>query len=168
LQWKQSNLDDFMPKDIFIDNTVAKNFSNPLDPSYKRLVAWLIRYDPAIGVDNAHLVWSRKILAEYNRTAANSRSDTNIAVIIDKLTREGRHIFISNPQIKEFKRGHFKKRILRQLRCNAEDRDHIPVVLLSDRKYALSTDHRFVHDINNFPGFVAQAATRPENLPYDA
>ena len=155
-----------MRKDIFIDNTIAKNFSNPLDPSYRRLIAWLMRYNPALGEANAHLVWSLKILAEYNRTSANSRSNTNIAIIIDKLTREGRHIFISNQQIRTFKREHFKRRILRQLRCNAEDRDHIPVVLLSDRKYALSTDHRFVHDIKNFPGFVARAATRPEDLPY--
>jgi len=121
-----------------------------------------------MGEANAHLVWSQKILAEYNRTAANSRSDTNIAIIIDKLTRQGRHIFISNQQIKDFKRGHFKKRILHQLRCNTEDRNHIPVVLLSDRKYALSADHGFVHDINNFPGFVARAAIRPQDIPYDA
>lgn len=157
-----------MPKDIFIDNTVAKNFSNPLDPTYKRLVAWLLRYNPVIGVDNAHLVLSQKLMEEYISTAAYSRSDTNIVVIIDKLTREGRRVWISNQQIKDFRQRYFKKHVERNLRCNAKDRNHIPAVLLSHRKYALSIDHSFVHDINHFPGFVAQAATRPEDLPYDA
>jgi len=156
-----------MPKDIFIDNTIAKNFSNPLDTSYKRLVAWLIKYDPAIGVDNAHLVLSQKLMGEYISTAAYSRSDTNIVVIIDKLTRQGRRIWISNQQIKDFKQRYFTKRIVRHLRSNAKDRDHIPAVLLSHRKYALSIDRFFVHGINHFPGFVAQAATRPEDLPYE-
>jgi hypothetical protein len=155
-----------MPKDIFIDNTIAKNFSNPVDPSYKALIVWLIKYDPSLGEDNAHLVLSQKLLREYKATAASSPSSTNIVVIVDKLSREGRRVWISNQQIKDFRRRHFTKRIVRQLRCNHEDRDHIPAVLLSDRKYALSIDQAFVHDINNFPGFVARAATRPEHLPY--
>jgi len=28
-------------KDIFIDTNIAKNFTNPLDPEYKKLVFWL-------------------------------------------------------------------------------------------------------------------------------
>ena len=158
-----------MLKDIFIDNGIAKNFSNPLDPSYKRLVTWLMKYDrnKAKG-DNAHLVWSNKLLREYYATAANARSNTNIVAIVAKLTGEGRFIKISNKQIKEFKRKHFKKHLVIRFRCNTGDRDHIPTILLSDRKYALIRDHDFIHDIINFPGFLARAAARPEDLPYEA
>jgi len=34
-----------MKKDIFIDNNIAKNFTNPLDGEYKKLVQWLMRYN---------------------------------------------------------------------------------------------------------------------------
>jgi hypothetical protein len=43
-------------KDIFIDNSIAKNFANPLDPEYKKLVAWLMRYDQSHKSINAILV----------------------------------------------------------------------------------------------------------------
>ena len=34
-----------MLKDLFIDNNVAKNFANPLDPEYKKLIQWLMTFD---------------------------------------------------------------------------------------------------------------------------
>jgi hypothetical protein len=52
------------------------------------------------------------------------------------------------------------------LTCNYEDREHLPVVLLSQRKYALSLDDRFIADLENFPGFVVLVKKRPEELPY--
>jgi hypothetical protein len=155
-----------MKKDIFIDNNIAKNFANPLDPEYKRLVGWLAKYDPLLGQGNAHLVVSKKLLAEYNRTAASAYSGTSIGVLIDKLTREGRTVMISNQEIKGFKKTYYKKHIVKRFRCSALDRDHIPSVLLSDRKYALSIDDDFIYDIINFPGFIVRAAKRPEGLPY--
>ena len=69
--------------------------------------------------------------------------------------------------IKEFKRRHFTRAVVRRLTCNKEDRDHIPVVLLSHRKYALSIDDDFVNDFRSFPGFTVLAARRPEQIPYD-
>lgn len=155
-----------MPKDIFIDNTIAKNFSNPLDPEYKRLIAWLYAYDPTLGEKNAHLVVSHKIIREYQRSAGSGHSATNIVVLINKLTQDGRLVWISNQQIRAFKQLYFKKRVVRRLRSNSGDRNHIPVILLSHRKYALSIDDDFVHDIVNFPGFTARAAKRPQDLPY--
>jgi hypothetical protein len=154
--------------DIFIDNSIAKNFCNPLDPEYKRLIAWLKSYDPSRGERNAYLVLSKKILHEYYATCASSCSDTNIAVIVDIVTRQERRVLITNDQIKEFKRRYFTKRILKNLKCNAHDRDHLPAVLLSNRKYALSRDPHFVYDIIHFPGFDgARAEMRPQDLPYD-
>ena len=154
-------------KDIFIDNNIAKNFTNPLDPEYKKLIKWLITFDEKRGANNAYLVVSNKLLAEYHRTSGLSYSLTNITIIIGKLQKEGRLIKISNQAIKEFKRKHFSKKVKRKLTCNQEDRDHIPVVLLSDRKYALSLDIKFLYDLENFPGFIVTVARRPQNLPYD-
>jgi hypothetical protein len=154
-------------KDIFIDNNIAKNFTNPLDPEYKKLIKWLITFDEKKKGHNAYLVVSNKLLAEYHRTSGLSYSLTNITVIIGKLQKEGRLIKISNQAIKEFKRQYFSKKVKKKLTCNQEDWEHIPVILLSDRKYALSFDVKFLVDLENFPGFLVKVARRPQDLPYD-
>jgi hypothetical protein len=53
--------------------------------------------------------------------------------------------------------------------CNQEDKEHVPVVLLSERKYALTFDINFTHDLLNFPGYKdkVRVEKQPENLPYD-
>ncbi len=156
-----------MKKDIFIDNNIAKNFSNPMDEEYKKLIRWLMKNDLTNSAVNAYLVVSNKLLAEYSRSVSFSTSDTSIFIIIDRLTREGRLIKINNADIKEFQRRYFSKKVLRDLRSNQEDHDHIPVVLLSDRKYALSLDEDFIYDLVHFPGFHARVERRPEKLPYE-
>ncbi len=153
-------------KDIFIDTNIAKNFCNPLDDAYKRLIAWLLKYDQKKTAKNPYLVISQKLLNEYNRTCATSYSSSNIIVIIDKLTREGRCVKISNQDIKNFKKKYFKKHIVRKLTCNREDQDHIPTVMLSCRKYALSNDDKFLYDLTHFPGFIVIAKTNPDEIPY--
>lgn len=156
-----------MRKDIFIDNNVTKNFANPLDPEYKKLIQWLIAFNPNDEAENAYLTVSNKLIAEYMRTSGSASSLTNITVIINKMTKEGRLVKVSNEEIKDFKRKYFKKKIIRNFTCNKEDQEHIPVVLLSHRKYALSLDDKFINDLINFPGFAVLAAKRPENLPYN-
>jgi len=155
-----------MRKDIFIENNITKNFVNPLDTEYKRLIAWLMRFNPTETHRNAYLVVSNKLIAEYQRTAGTAHSAINITVIINQMTREGRLIKVSNEEIKAFKREHFKAKVVKNLTCNQEDRDHIPVVLLSERKYVLSLDMNFVKDLLNFPGFTVRAERRPQDLPY--
>lgn len=159
-----------MKKDLFIDNNIAKNFSNPQDKEYIKLTEWLLKFDSA-DVENkdnyAHLVVSKKLLGEYNRTSMNAKSDTAIPSIIDKLTREGRLIAISNQQIKDFQSTYYSKRVKRNLRSNSEDKEHIPLVLLSDRKFALLLDDNFKYDLEHFVGFVVRVEKRPENLPYE-
>ena len=154
-------------KDIFIDTTIAVRFCNPLENSYKRLLRWLIKYDKDNLTNNAYIVVSNKLLSEYKRSFGNSSSGTSIIVILDKMQREGRKINISNQQISCFRRKYLSKRRIRCLRCNFEDWNHIPVILLSNRKYALSTDNNLVYDINNFPGFLARAECNPDDLPYE-
>jgi hypothetical protein len=73
---------------------------------------------------------------------------------------------ISNDKIKEFQKIHFTKKIVKNLRSNIEDRYHIPVVLLSERKFALSIDENFIYDLLNFSGFKVCVEKRPEKLSY--
>ena len=156
-------------KDIFIDNNIAKNFSNPADAEYKKLIKWLIEFNsnPKKHDDNAHLVISQKLIAEYYRTMGHAASGNNIAVIINLLTQQGRLNRISNEQIKEFKQKYFTNKVKKRLASNKEDREHIPVVLLSDRKYALTLDEKFTDDLLNFPSFTATVGKKPSDIPYD-
>jgi hypothetical protein len=150
-----------MLKDIFIDNNIAKDFCNPVEPEYKNLIKWLM-YD-----STAYLVVSKKLLVEYFGSTSHSPSLTNITIIIDKLQREGRLCTISNEQIKEFKRQYFTNKIRKKFTCNKEDQEHIPVVLLSDRKYVLTLDQKFTCDLLNFSGFKVIVCDKPQDLPYD-
>ena len=158
-----------MKKDIFIDNNIAKNFKNPADPEYIKLRDWLVLYrEIKEGEEdtNAHLVVSNKLLNEYSRSNQNIKDGQNIILIIGRLQKQGRLIKIDNQAIKDFQQEHFTKKIEKKLSCNQEDREHIPVVLLSHRKYALSIDDAFVNDLLNFPKFQALACKRPEEIPY--
>jgi len=159
-----------MKKDIFIDNNIAKNFTNPMDPEYKKLIQWLrTKKDIPHGKEdeiNAHLAVSQKLLMEYKRSSQNASSATNIGVIFDLLLREGRLVRVSKEQINSFKDEYFTKAIQKRLLSNTEDQEHIPVVLLSYRKYALSIDDNFLKDLVNFPKHKVTAAKRPENIPY--
>jgi hypothetical protein len=158
-----------MKKDIFIDNNIASRFKNPADPEYIKLRDWLVLYreiEEGEEDTNAHLVVSNKLLNEYSRSNQNIKDGQNIIAIIGLLQKKGRLIFVKNQAIKDFQQEHFTKKTLKQLSCNQEDREHIPVVLLSDRKYALSIDDAFVNDLLNFPKFQALACKRPEEMPY--
>jgi len=153
-----------MLKDIFIDNNIAKNFGNPQDPEYKKLQKWLMDNETE---PKSYLVVSNKLLAEYYRSVGQSYYQNSIPSIIDKLTRDGRLIKISNEQIKEFKRQYFTNKVKKNFTCNKEDQEHIPVVLLSDRKYVLTLDQKFTDDLLNFPGFRVIVCAKPQDLPYD-
>jgi len=158
-----------MRKDIFIDNNIASKFSNPQDKEYIKLTEWLMFYDQndSLNKDNyAHLVVSKKLLVEYSRSSLNAISDTSIPSIVDKLLREDRLIIVSNQQIKDFQTIHYSKAVLRKLRSNNEDREHLPLVLLSDRKFALSYDDNFIYDLLNFAGFIVVVKKRPEEIQF--
>lgn len=144
-----------MPNDIFVDNNVAKNFCNPADQHYKAFIKWLF--------EEGCLVVTNKILTEYVSSSGASPSETNIVVIIARLTREGRLIKFGKQQLDDFR---FSRRTERTLRSNRKDHPHIKAVLLSTRKLALSIDEKFRYDVNSFPGYDAVARERPEQLNY--
>lgn len=155
-----------MKKDIFIDNNIACRFANPMNPEMKKLINWIMKNEEGSD-DNAILVVSDKLLHEYMASSQGTYGSTSIPMIVSKLTKEGRLLKISNAEIKEFQRTYFKKKVEKALRSNQEDRNHIPVVLLSDRKFALTNDEKFTYDLEHFPGFQVLVSSRPENLPYE-
>lgn len=158
-----------MKRDIFIDNNIACRFANPIDPHYKELVSWLIEnhvIPENQEDDRAYLVVSNKLLNEYLSSCRGAPATNAIPNIVNKLLRDGRLIKISNKQISEFKTTYFTKTVERKLTSNAEDRNHIPVVLLSERRMALTNDEKFTYDLVNFPGFTVIVSDRPERIPY--
>lgn len=139
-----------MRKDIFIDNNIAKNLTNPLSEEYKDLKDWLMHFDQNDSSNCAVLVLSPKILNEYKSTSDYSYKE-NISVIINLMNNQNRINKFSNLDIKKFQNKHFKKK--QKFRCNKKDQNHIPIVLMSDRKMALTADNNFKYDLINFPGF---------------
>lgn len=158
-----------MKRDIFIDNNIASKFSNPADPEYKELIRWLMdnhEIEKGKEDDRAYLVVSQKLMVEYIRSCRDASGKTSIPMIINQLTRDGRLERISNQQIKDFKDQYFTKAVEKKLRSNNEDRDHIPAVLLSERKYALTYDDNLTYDLKTFSGFAVIVSKRPEDIPY--
>ena len=142
-------------KDILVDNTVAKNFSNPLDPHYKVFIRWL--------QDTGVLVVTQRLIVEYYRTCAASGSSTSMPALIDHLLRKGRLKKFTKTELSSFR---FTAKVQRSLRSNIEDHDTVKAVMLSVRKLALSHDTNLRHDIKTFPGHKARAERRPQDLPY--
>lgn len=156
-----------MKKDIFLDTNIAKIFSYPIDNEYKKLINWLIKNDLEQPDKNAYIVVSQKLINEYSRSSTNAKSLTTITVVISRMQKQGRRVFISNREIKDFQKEYFTKKMLKKLKSNEEDREHIPVVFLSERKFVLTLDENFSYDLLHFPKFSATIEKRPENLPYD-
>ena len=142
-------------KDIFVDENIAKNFANPLSDEYKTFVDWLR--------SEGSLVVSNKLITEYGRACQHSKSNTNIFAIIDIQTRDGRLNKKSNIELNAFK---VKKHVLNSFRSNKKDHNHIKLVMISFRKYAISIDKDLRYDINNFPGINAKAVTKPSLIDY--
>jgi hypothetical protein len=141
--------------DVLVDNSVAKNFCNPLDPHYKTFISWLFRE----GV----LVVTQRLIAEYHSTMAASPSETSIVAVMNRLLIVGRLMRCRKNQLNGFR---FPARVARRLRSNKREHDTIRAVMLSDRKFALTLDGGLQYDINSYPGFAARAEKRPQDLPY--
>lgn len=155
-----------MIKDIFLDDNIAKNFVNPADPEYIELITWLLHYS-GNPTHDAHLVVSVKLLQEYAGSTGLCKYAQNIGVIVDKLNSQGRLVTKKNREIRDFRNKYYTKHICNSFTCSKNDRHyHIPTVLLSHRRYALSIDKNFLKDLLSFPGFIVAAAKRPQNINY--
>jgi hypothetical protein len=155
-----------MKKDIFIDNNIAKDFATPIDKEYKELIDWLIRNDPFNKQNNAYLVVSNLLIKEYYSSAQNAYSKTCMPVIIDILLKDGRLSKFTNKEIQGFNRKYLKKAVISKLQCNKNDRDHISIICMSDRRMALSLDAKFMKDLANFPKFNITVGCKPSDIDY--
>ena len=160
-------------KDIFIDNNIAKNFANPADPEYKKLIKWLLKFDKNIDFEqNAQLVLSQKIINEYFESSGGAKSVSNIVVIVNILTKQGRINEFTSKEIKDFQKKYYTAQIIKRFKNfrldnqNNKDRNHLPIILMSDRKKALIIDDKFYKTVNDFPKFNAQAEKKPREEFY--
>lgn len=140
-------------KDIFIDTNIAKNFKNPIDPEYKKLLLWL----------RTSGVWvvNQKLLVEYGRT------NQTILVLINELQKQGRLVKFEKAQLESKK---FKKVYERNLKSNSEDWVHLKTIWLSVRKIGIVIDNGLRDDVNNSPireGIQPIAVARPEQIDYE-
>lgn len=138
-------------KDLFIDNNFAvKYFKNP-SKDIINFIDWLIDREQL--TEKAHLVISKKLLNEYFSSNQDNKSYASIITIIEKMISSGRVIEITNDQIKNFQQQFFTPKVKKELQSNRKDWNHIPLVLTSCRKIALTLDKKFKIDLLSFPGF---------------
>lgn len=140
-------------KDIFIDTNIAKNFTNPIDPEYKKLIRWL----------REEGVWivNQKLLVEYGRT------NQNIAVLTNELSKRGRLRKFEKGELEEVK---FTKTYENKLNSNGEDWIHLKTIWLSVRKIGIIIDEGLRKDVNQSPrrdGIQPCAVSRPEHIDYE-
>ena len=152
-----------MKKDIFIDNNTTQYFSNPIDEGYSKFIAWISTHNENEETD-AYLIISPYLLKEYNETNRYPNSRTNIVQIIADLTKQERLINFTKKQIENFQKQNFPKKVLNKLLTkDSKDINHIPIVLMLNRKMALTEDKNFTRDLEQFDAIVAN---RPEKLLY--
>jgi len=140
--------------DIFIDNDTVKNLANPVGAAYKQFISWLIK--------EGSLVVSNKIINEYCAGCGGQKS-ANILTIIDIQTKAGRLNKKSNADLKLVR---FPQRLERAFRSNRKDWDHIRLVLLSDRRFAISQDANFCYDLTHYPSGHVTVAKSPAQICY--
>jgi len=147
-----------MIKDLFVDNNIAKNFKNPADPEYERLIKWLF--------EKGHLVLTQKLLKEYHDSNRGNYGQS-ILSIIARLTKEERIVMISNEQLDALR---FSKTIDKKCIKLNKDYWHLKAILLSNRKMAVIIDKAFRDAVNSHPkheGIQACAVARPEEIDYE-
>ena len=105
----------------------------------------------------------QSLIKEYHAAVQGSTAQNTLVAIVNKLQRDGRLRRFSKKELQAFP---LPKSVRRRLRSNRADHELIKVVMLSDRKLALSKDRRLAQDINDFPGFDARCEDAPSKIPY--
>lgn len=141
--------------DLFVDADRSKYFSRPVDPRYRKLIEWL-RSD-------GQLVVCASLIREYEGAVRGSTSPTTLVALVNHLQRDGRLKRFDRRALNAFR---IRKHVEKRLRSGMKDRDHLKIVLLSDRKLGVSGDGNFRRDVNNFPGYSAVVRRHPSEVPY--
>ncbi len=142
-----------MKPDLFVDSNVSGHFAKPVRTDYKTLIEWLH--------DEGCLVVCPSLIREYHDAVRGSSVPTTLVAIVNRLQRDDRLRRFSKKELQAFP---LREHVRRQLRSNRADHDLIKVVMLSDRKLALSKDRKLAQDINDFPG--ARCEDAPSKIPY--
>lgn len=142
--------------DLFVDSDRSGKFCRPVDPAYKKLIAWL--------KSDGHLVVCQSLIREYHDAVRGSTAPTTLVALVDHLQRHGRLKRFGKRALKAFR---IKKHIERGLRSEMKDRDHLKIVLLSDRKLGISGDVEFCRDVNSYPGYAAVVRRHPSEVQFD-
>lgn len=158
-------------KDIFIDANIASKFANPPNEDYLKFIKWLEFEDESEPQNNAFLVVSSMIVTEYFAGCRNYNEGTSITAIYDKMQKGKRLNRKEKNEIDDFIKRNFTPKIWNDLRCKrrgSNDPKHIALILLSDRKMALTEDNDLLYDLLNFPKFkkIIKVARDPINLEY--
>lgn len=135
-------------KDIFVDTNRIRLYGVAKDPVFKVFFTWLFK--------KGTLTCSQKLLVEYGGINSDA-----IASLIDHLIREGRLDKHPKKIIESVDDAHF------HYLSNKKDRWHVKTVMCSRRKLCLAFDSNFVRDVKAFPRHRAQAASKPNALPYN-
>ena len=143
--------------DLFVDADRSKHFCRPIDSAYNKLIEWL-RSD-------GYLVVCPSLIKEYHKAEQATTAPTALLMLVGHLQRHGRLKQFGKTALGAFR---IKKHIATRLRSNLEDRDHLKIVLLSDRKLGISGDVKFRHDVNNYPGHRAIVRRHPSQVPYSS
>ena len=142
--------------DLFVDADRSGSFCRPVDPAYRKLIAWL-RSD-------GQLVVCQSLIREYHDAVRGSTAPTTLVALLEHLQRHGRLKRFGKSALNAFR---ITKHIENRLQSEMKDRDHVKIVLLSDRKLGISGDVDFRRDVNNYPGYSAVVRQHPSEVQYE-
>jgi hypothetical protein len=157
-----------MKKDIFIDNNIACLFASTTNQHCIELIVWLLNNDMENPENNGYLMISDELRKEYFRSNSGCDKKFSIIMVYFQLQKDGRLHGKSKEELAAFKRTNMPKKCWNKLNSKESDREHIPLVFLSDRKLVLSNDTEFLNDLINFPKFGKDVrySRTPEGLEY--
>ena len=145
-----------MKPDLFIDSNISGHIAKPPDDHYRDLIRWLFA--------EGCLVICRSLRREYcDAVRGSGLGRMTLPVIVGQLTRAGR---LKRYSKKDLKRFLIKERVAKRLLSNRADHDYIKIVMMSDRKLALTEDKKLRRDINDFPKYRARGYRHPADFNY--
>ncbi|MEO9144544.1 MAG: hypothetical protein ABI237_03220 [Ginsengibacter sp.] len=161
-------------KDIFIDADITNKFSKTTDKDLIELIEWLLNKE-----NKSFLLVSDYLRNEYLKGNAHCVKEFSISTIYFKLQQDGRLNAKTKKEIEDFKQKHFSKTIWKNLNClkqkkgknRTSDPNHIALIYLSDRRFALTEDENLFKDLNELKfkredGKKVTVAKSPTDINY--
>jgi len=162
-----------MKKDIFIDADVANKFASTKDEHLLELINWLLE-----SKNQSFLMMSDYLRNDCFKGNNHCSKEFSICTIYFQLQKDDRLNVKTKKEIKLFQQKFFNKKVWDKLKCTtnkkgdkSNDPEHIALILLSDRRIALTEDENLLNGILDFPmkgigGIKATVAKKPQELNY--